>query len=266
MGHKPFWVLADHLSRNGIAVLRYDDRGVGQSTGDFANATSRDFGDDAVNALAALRARPEVDRVGIIGHSEGGMIAPIIADESKADFLVLLAAPAVPIIDLLVAQADAVAQASGTAGDVKETQRALLTLVQKGDTPDNRKQAAELIRQSPGADKLSEPALKAQLDQLFSVWTQWFVQYDPAEDLSGLRLPVYALWGTKDVQVLSEQNAPLFQRLTAESPNAKAEVFEGLNHLFQPAETGNINEYAKIETTIEPAVLQKITSWINALP
>ena len=269
MGHKPFWVLADHLSRNGIAVFRYDDRGVGQSTGDFATATSADFAQDAAAAMGMLKARPEVRTAGLIGHSEGGMIAPMIAADSAADFLVLLAPPAVPIQELMLAQHAAVARSSGADQELIDAthpiQKAIFALVAQGDSPENRTAATELIRSAPSAAAIGDEVIAAQLDSLFSPWMVWFLQHDPTPALSGLQVPVYALWGDLDVQVLSEQNAPAFTAATASNTAAKAQVFAGLNHLLQPARTGSVAEYGEIETTIDPGVLSAVTAWIQGL-
>lgn len=267
MEHKPFWVLADHLARNGIAVLRYDDRGVAESTGDFSTATSMDLGSDASAVLSALRDRPEIAQAGLIGHSEGGLIAPLIATESAPDFLVLMAPPAVPIVSLMLAQSEAVAKAAGTDAASLEAmmpiQEQLYATAQQGDSPENRARAQELLLTVPGADAMDEAAQQAQINALFSPWMVWFLQYDPTESLQQVTMPVLALWGDRDVQVLSAQNAPAFAAATADNPQATVHVFEGLNHLFQPAETGSVTEYAQIETTIDPQVLRAISQWVT---
>ena len=269
MGHKPFLVLADHLTRSGIAVYRYDDRGVGESTGDFEGATTVDFGADATAALAALRARPEVSAAGLVGHSEGGMIAPIIAAEAAPDFMVLLAPPAVPIGELMLAQVEAVSRSAGTPEEtiaqLLPLQEQVYDLATAGDTPENRAALAALIPTMPGAEELDAEAIGIQIDAIYAPWMSWFLRYDPSENLTALDVPVYALWGSRDVQVLSEQNAPAFTTLTAGNPAAKGQVFEGLNHLFQPAVTGAVSEYAKIETTIDPAVLSAVSDWIRSV-
>lgn len=269
LNHKPFWVIADHLSRNGIAVFRYDDRGVGESTGDFASATSADFAEDAAAALAMLKARSEISTAGLLGHSEGGMIAPMIAERSAADFLVLLAPPAVPIQELMLAQHAAVSRSSGAdqalIDSTQPIQQELFALVAQGDSPENRAAAETLIRGAPTAESLSDEVLAAQVNNLFSPWMIWFLQHDPTPALAGLQVPIYALWGGLDVQVLAEQNAPAFSSATEANAGAKAEVFAGLNHLFQPAETGSVSEYAEIETTIDETVLAAVTSWIQGL-
>lgn len=264
MGHKPFWVIADHFSRNGIAVLRYDDRGVGESTGDFGAATSADFGEDAAAALAALRARPEVGAAGLLGHSEGGLIAPLIAPDTSPDFLLLLAPPSVPIPELMLAQVEAVSRSGGATDKDIETilplQRDIYAAAAAGD----RAAAAALVQRMPGADALEADALEAQVSALFSPWWTWFLQHDPTPSLRALDVPVLAMWGDRDVQVLSAQNAPAFDAAVAGNARAEGRVFAGLNHLFQPAETGSVAEYAQIETTIDPRVLEAMTDWLGA--
>ncbi len=265
MGHKPFLVLADHLTRKGIAVLRADDRGVGKSTGDFKSATSADFGSDAAAAIGYLKARPEIDakKIGLIGHSEGGLIAPMLAATDKSiSFIVLLAGPGVPGDELLVEQVRALATASGAPPAQIETsvanQREILALLK------SEKDNAAFIEKVKARYGATIP--EAQLTAITSPWFRYFINYDPATSLRKVICPVLALDGEKDTQVPPAQNIPAIRKALSEGGNKHFDtaVVPGVNHLFQTATTGAPAEYATIEETISPAVLDKVSSWILA--
>jgi len=282
LGHKPFLVLADHLTRNGIAVLRFDDRGVGESTGDFATATSEDFTSDALAAVAFLRDRPEVarSRVGIAGHSEGGLIAPMAASRSDdVAFIVMLAGPGVPGIDILVAQGELINRAAGTPASVIE----LNTRIQEGladivaAEPDAEAAEPEMLAfireqvqtlpediREESADALSDEALAQTVQQFNSPWFRFFLRYDPRPVLERVKVPVLAVIGEKDLQVPSQLNIPEIERAFERGGNEDATVrmLPGLNHLFQEAETGSPAEYAQIEQTMSPLLLEAVSSWI----
>jgi len=265
LDHQPFLVLADHLTRNGIEVLRADDRGVGKSGGIFATATTADFAGDVEAGLSFLRSRSEVDqrRLGLIGHSEGGMIAPMVAARNNAvRFVVLMAGPGVPGDELILEQARLLAIASGAPPDIVQRnateQRALLDIV-KGE-----KDNAALERAL--RERFSALGLTPQsADRLATPWMRYFVSYDPAPALSALTCPVLAINGEKDLQVPPAQNLPVLRRALSSNKSAQVEQIPGLNHLFQPAATGLPTEYASIETTIAPEVLEKISTWILSL-
>ncbi len=290
MGHRPFLVLADALARKGIAVLRCDDRGVGGSGGTYATATTRDFATDAEAELAWLAAVPEVDpaRIGFVGHSEGGLIAPIASVEldAKADgprsaFLVLLAGPAVTGADILKEQNTRILLAARAAPEVvapiKSAHAALVDAAVAGK-PD-----AELL---PLAKALVTEQLKAQkvdlatlpagtvdgqaalaVKQMTSPWMRQFLVLDPREWLRKVRVPVLALNGSLDVQVPAEQNVPVMQAVLKDAGVPATVVVEpDLNHLFQPAKSGGADEYAVIATTIDPRVLATVADWVNAQP
>jgi hypothetical protein len=264
MGHKPFLVLADHLTRRGVAVLRYDDRGVGKSGGRFDGATSADFATDAAAAVAFLRGRPGIDpkRVGICGHSEGGLIGPTVAaaDRLTVGFLVLLAGPGLPGFEVIQTQARDILKADGKSD--KEVD-ALLAL--------NRLSLGALMK--PWVNP--RPVLAAVAGGLANPsadrwrpkppgdpWVRHFLAYDPRPTLALVRCPVLALIGGKDLQVAAKPN---LEAIKSACPWADCRELPGLNHLFQPATTGSPAEYGKIETTFDPAALDAISAWVLAV-
>ena len=279
-GHKPFLVIADHLTSNGIAVLRVDDRGIGGSTGDMSMATSEDFASDVLAGVHFLAGQPDIDpgRIGLIGHSEGGIIAPMVAAASDhVAFIVLLAGPAIPGRDLMIMQLAAVQRSIGRPeGNVEqqiEAQRSLLELASEGaDFPALTAAVAELTRiqisnlaegQRPSTEEL-KPVIEAQARQLTTPWWRFFLTYDPRTALREVQCPVLAINGSLDVQVPPGPNLGVIREALAEAGNDDITVEElgGLNHLFQTATTGNPTEYAEIEETFAPAVLDLITSWV----
>lgn len=280
--HESFRVLADHLSRNGIAVLRYDDRGVGDSDGDLSAATSEDFAGDALGGVRFVAAQPGVDgrAVGLIGLSEGGIVAPMAAARSaRVAFIVLLAGSGVPGGELMVQQLEAVQRALGRPEDniaqQLEAQRRLMQLAGEGaELPELTEAVAELTRiqlsAAPEAERPSteelEPAIEAQATQLTSPWWRFFVGYDPRTALRQVRVPVLALNGSLDTQVPADANLGAIREALADAGNEDVTVaeLEGLNHLFQTAQSGSPTEYASIEETFAPSAMQRISEWINA--
>lgn len=265
-GHKPFLVLADALVRQGIAVLRYDDRGIGSSTGDFASATSQDFATDAEAALGFLVGRGDIDRhrIGLIGHSEGGTIALRVANaDQPVAWVVMIAGPAVPGGDLLTEQIRRIARVSGASSELAESnaaaQHALMAAVAANANDGVAVEAAvRPLLEQRGMDS-STAATIAQA--LASPWYRWFVAHDPAPDLLSMTAPLLALYGDRDVQVPADINAAALRRL---SPGAKIIVFPELNHLMQPAHTGLPDEYQSIETTFAPEAIAAIATWVVA--
>lgn len=264
--HKPFAVLADALTRRGIAVLRVDDRGVGRSTAGFPDPTTESFAGDAGAAVAMLRLRQEIDasRIGLLGHSEGGIIAPLVATRDGAiAFVVLWAAPAVNGKEVLIDQVSAQAALRGaSAAQVQQRarlQREILDAVVAAD-PDATRARVDAVLARNGAPPL--PA--AAVSQLNSAWYQQFLARDPALALRTLQMPVLALLGGKDLQVSVQLNEAPLRAALAGNPGAIVEVLPGLNHLFQTAPTGNPAEYSQIEETIAPAALQRMVDWIAA--
>jgi len=272
MGHRPFAVLADHLTRNGIAVLRYDDRGTARSTGTFRGATSADFSTDAAAAYAFLRGRPEIaeNAIGYIGHSEGGLIGPLAAAESPGlGFVVLLAGPGERTRDLLEAQRRAIGQSMGMSAaelDQAGLINARLLDISAGDLPQGEAEAAmRAVMSDPALARAIPPAQRDLMSgRVLDPWFRWFLRYDPAPALRALRMPVLALNGSLDRQVLPAANLGGIRAALAGNPDATVTELPGLNHLFQTARTGGIGEYAEIEETMAPVVLETVTGWIRA--
>ena len=268
LGHKPFLVLADYLTRRGMVVLRADDRGFGKSTGVFSTATTLDFASDAEAALSFLKTRPEVDlqKVGLIGHSEGGMIAPMVAAMNHdVAFIVMMAGTGVSGDQILIAQKKLIEEASGVSHEQAEKDGAeeseLIALVKR--EKDNALLEKQL-RQKLAAG-VPEPQLTTQVKFLVSAWMRYFIEYDPANALVKVTCPVLAINGEKDLQVPPKLNLPAIRKALESSGNKNFEVDElpGLNHLFQTAKTGSPAEYGQIEETMSPMALEKIVTWIQ---
>jgi pimeloyl-ACP methyl ester carboxylesterase len=267
MGHKPFLVLSDYLTRHGIAVLRADDRGTAKSTGDFKTATTADFATDTEAGITYLKTRPEVDphKIGLIGHSEGGVIAPMIAARNKdVAFIVMMAGTGVPGDEVIAAQREAIEIANGkspeeTAKDAaREREMFKLVETEKDET------VLEKELKEKMAGDVPEAQIGLEIKQVTSPWFRYFLTYDPATALRKVTCPVLVLNGSLDKRVLPSQNLPPIRKALAESSNQHVEIDElpGLNHLFQTAKTGSPSEYAQIEETISPVALEKMSSWI----
>jgi uncharacterized protein len=288
--HRPFLVLADALARSNVAVLRFDDRGVGDSTGNFDAATTLSFAADVRGAVSYLRSQTQVPvgPIGLVGHSEGGLIAPLVA-EGNADvgFLVLLAGPAVDGEAIVVSQRRALDSAMGVPAEQLDAndaqQHALYACFRNpgaASTADAGVDAgvseagvtdAELdacLHQVLTGAGLSEVEVVPALAQLESPWTRFFITYDPAPALRRTRVPVLALNGSLDLQVIASVNVPVMRAALAEAGNPLSSVSElpGLNHLFQHATTGAPSEYALIDETMAPEVLAQVAAWIGSLP
>lgn len=228
--HKPFFVIADYLARQGIATLRYDDRATGKSVGgEVKNATTEDFTRDAAAGLDYLRSRKAFGKIGLLGHSEGGMIAFILAAKKKTDFIVSLAGPGVKGDTLLATQSNRILSLSGLPANM---------------TVEKYRQQ-EAVQQMP--------------------WIQWFIDYDPSANIRQTRCPVFALNGDRDCQVISSQNLEAIRSLLPPSKKNLIKEYPELNHLFQHCTTGLPTEYGQIEETISPEVLQDIAKWIQGL-
>jgi uncharacterized protein len=269
-GHKPFAVLADALTRRGVAVLRYDKRGVGASTGDYASATSADFADDAQAAVTFLAHRPDIARrkIGLIGHSEGGLIAPIVASRDRqVAFVVLMAGPGVDGTKLLEAQQRRIDEVMGLGGEslaAASAEEARMIDIAR-QAPDTVTAAAKLKAEADAtADRMGAPraVTEARAAELASPWFRVFLAYDPAPALERLRIPVLAIIGSRDVQVPPDQNLPALRTALRRDRRANVEELPGLNHLFQAATTGAPGEYAQIETTLAPLALDTVTDWV----
>jgi len=285
LGHRPFLVLADHLTRAGIAVLRFDDRGVGGSGGTFETATSDDFAGDVRGAVRYLAEREEIDitEIGLIGHSEGGLIAPMVAAESdQVAFIVLLAGPGVDGETILLSQGEAIGRADGLDEEGlrrnQETSRNIYAILR--NTPDTTRAAVllePLIRETfdlmpaqarteAGLDASGalEQAVQSSLTMLNSAWFRRFLEYDPRPTLERVQVPVLAIVGEKDLQVLAEPNSEAIRAAlrAGGNPDFEVRILPGLNHLFQTATTGAPSEYGDIEETFAPAALEAVSNWI----
>ena len=283
-GFAVFRHLADHLTRQGIAVLRYDDRGVGGSTGSVSGSTSSDFADDALAGLARLAEHADVDpaRVGLLGHSEGAIVAPLAASRSEAvRFAVLLAGSTVPGTEILYEQSAAIQRVSGLPEDRivwnTDFQRRLFAAVEAEEDLDAyREELGAAIREGietlPEAQRAAiadvdayvQGQIDAQIDRVETPWFRFFLTYDPTEGLRGTRVPVLALFGGLDLQVLADQNRPPLEKALAGNPDVTVEMLPQANHLFQSATTGSPAEYATLEHDFVDGFLATISDWILA--
>jgi len=271
-GHKPFLVLADYLTRKGIAVLRYDKRGVGKSSGTQDDATTEDLAGDAEAAMAYLRSRKEIDakRIGLIGHSEGGMIAPMIAARGgNVAWMVLLAAPARNGESTLLKQSESIARAGGLSEaqierSLELDRKSYALVLEVKDRAALEAKLEDLVKSSGMGASMPQEALEGQIHAMSSPWFRFFLEYDPLPALRKVKCPVLALDGEKDLQVPAGENLPELKKAFEEGGNGDATVQElpGLNHLFQHCNTGSPVEYGAIEETFAPEALQLIGDWI----
>ena len=282
MGHRPFLVLADHLTRQGIAVLRCDDRGFGKSTGNFATAIDADFVDDALAAVNYLRTRPEIDprRIGLIGHSEGGIVAPRAAARSpEVAFIVLLAGIGVPMEEVLLRQAGDIARVMGLSEERiaknAAVEREIFRIVRSTKDPAQiekavrqvfREQVASLTDEERKALGRTDAMIDIQIKMAISPWSRDILAYDPHATLGLVKCPVLAINGEKDLQVSAKDNLPAIRAALEAGGNHSVKTVElpGLNHLFQTCQTGSPTEYSKIEETFNPAALKLVSDWIRA--
>ncbi len=270
LGHKPFLVIADHLARNGIASLRIDDRGTGKSEKGKEGATSEDFAGDISSAVNFLKQKG-FSNIGLIGHSEGGLIAPMVASKNKeVKFLVLLAAPGVSGKKLLLKQSEDIGKASGLSAETlknnAELNNKIYSFVENYKGNSLQKDIENLIRKNLKdlpAEQID--AVAAQQSALVAMpWFTYFLKADPAVYLRRTKIPVLALNGSKDLQVSAKENLSAIKQSLNKAGNKNFETHEipDLNHLFQHAKTGSPAEYETIEETFAPAVLQRISAWI----
>lgn len=267
VGHKPFLILADTLTRAGYAVLRTDKRGVGGTGGILADAGYQDLAADAVTGVDFLRSQRDIDpeRIGLLGHSEGGYIAALVAarPENRIAFAITMAGPAASGKEVLLAQNQALLAAHNASADEVAARigfvDTLATLLLNGDPDQARQYAIEHNAALPPEQRQPESVLDRFLTTNFTS----FLGYDPAAALASLRIPAAAIFGSKDLQVPADQNVPLARTLLASNPDAEVHLFDGLNHLMQPATTGSPAEYGQIRTTIAPEVLEYLTGWLH---
>ena len=274
-GHKPFWVLADHLSRAGIAVLRVDDPGAGKSTPHPDPPTTAVFATDAEAGVAFLKHDDRIGSVGLIGHSEGGAVAAIVASRrDDVEFVVLMAGPGVPGAELLRKQNERILDAMGAAAERKQVLLTLFdqlsaTLTSDMAEEERRRQVEEIVRKQfeingvPAAQQ-DDAQIRAVVEQGLSPWMRYFFTFDPRPALEAIRIPVLALNGELDVQVDAEQNLTAIAGALEKGGNRNVTTHRlpKHNHLFQHANTGLINEYVVIEETISPEVLNLVRDWV----
>ena len=283
LGHKPFLVISDYLTRNGIAVLRFDDRGIAQSTGDHSKATSEDFANDVLAAVQFLKERKEIDKtkIGLIGHSEGGMIAPLAAIQSDdVSFIILMAGPGIPGDSILYLQGALIQRAEGESEEkIKksvELQRSIFKMVinSTDDEKLNKDLRDKFYEEYPNMTEeekkeIGDPEvyLDMQIKTITSPWFKYFLKFDPAPVLEKVKCAVLAINGENDLQVPPRENLSAIKSALERSGNNNFEVVElkRLNHLFQSSETGRISEYGQLEETISPLALQTMLDWIKKI-
>lgn len=275
-GHKPFLILSDYLTRRGFAVLRYDDRGYGKSIEEFFEATADDFAMDAATAFELLQNHPDINRtqIGFLGHSEGGYIAPLAARRVlDATFMIFLAGPAKPLLpDVVQDQArDLLYSIGASEAAIAKGSRQfakLSDILRTTESSEETKRKVKAFLKEEGIStltgkKLSWPEINESIRLWGSAWGRWYAAgYDPLPALKAFNGPVLALFGATDLQVSARENAPIMTSVLMH-PKSEVHVFQGLNHLFQPSEDGKLEDYAKIETTIDESVLRKIGDWLD---
>jgi pimeloyl-ACP methyl ester carboxylesterase len=281
MGHKPFLVIADYLTNHGIAVLRFDDRGVAASKGVFARATTEDFANDVEAGINYLRSRKDIDskHIGLIGHSEGGIIAPMIAARNKdVDFIVLLAAPGLDGGKILELQTGLIAKASGLAPDAIKDAVSInnkISEIVKRETSDEKAIAEitdivknsmlALTKENRVSEKDVQTIAQTKAKSLITPWYRFFIKYDPTTALEKVHCPVLAMNGDKDLQVPAKENLAAIEKalLRAGNNHYICLKLKGLNHLFQTCTTGSPREYSSIEETFSEDAMQIMSKWIN---
>ena len=277
MGHKPFLVLSDYLTRKGIGVLRFDDRGHGESTGDFGTATTEDFSKDVLSAIAYLKTRNDIDikNIGLIGHSEGGIIAPLAANNSNdIAFIVLLASTGISGTELSVMQSKTLRQfpVKDEVAYEKNTRKAIAIVTSNKSEAEIKNELTKHYNDflRPILTSLNVPEkninafINSQLKTSLKPWSRYFLQYNPADEIEKLQIPVLSLNGSKDSQVNATINQEGIRKALIKGGNKNYKILEleNLNHFFQECKTGKMDEYRKIEQTFSPIALQEISNWI----
>lgn len=265
--HKPFLVIADFLARNGIATLRYDDRGAGKSTGDAVNGTTENNMKDALAAVDYARGTGKFGRTGVLGHSEGGAIAFMLAARGKADFIVSMAGPGVRGDSILLAQNRRGMMQGGVPANMaddycKVLAKMFVVMAQPGTVADPAAKVREIAKET--GVSLPEPLVQnfAKSMEICTPWLKYFIGYDPSADIKAVKCPVMAVNGSKDVQVTAADNLAAIRCLLPENSRNLIKEYPGLNHLFQHCTTGLTTEYGQIEETVSPEVMQDIAAWI----
>jgi len=268
LNHRPFLVLSDFLTKNGIAVLRYDDRGIAKSEGNFKGATTFDFASDTNSAIDYLKTRKDLSfsKIGLIGHSEGGLIAPILASKRKdIDFIILLAGPGIDGGKILETQKKQISLLSGLNPEIIQKNDILTKEIHQivKNAKNTEQVKNQLIEYFTTQKELPENVKQQYIQAYSDKWLLNFVKIDPKDYLNKVTCPILALNGSKDIQVLPKINLEAISNATSKNKQVTIKELKGLNHLFQNCTTGNINEYAKIDETINPKVLHIIVNWIK---
>jgi uncharacterized protein len=283
-GFKVFATLADHLTRQGIAVYRYDDRGVGESTGNLAQSTTEDFAGDALAAVKALKAKPGIDpaRVGLLGHSEGAVAAAIAAARSTdVAFILLLAGTATSGDQVLQQQARDMARAQGASPEqidrIVAAQRTAIDALRRDADPEERSRLIRAVVEAqldaapaaqlamiPDREAFVAQTTKQASTQMASPWMKFLVSFDPSDALRKVTVPVYAAFGALDVQVPPAMHEKPMREALKQNAKVTVKVYEGANHLFQKAKTGGVVEYARLEKAFVPELPQDVARWILA--
>jgi len=277
MTHRPFLVLSDYLTRNNIAVLRYDDRGFGESTGDFSKSTTADFAQDVLSAVNYLKSRKDIDakKIGLIGHSEGGIIAPLAANQStNISFIVTLAGTGIPGSEISVMQSKILRPFPVPDEEVfeKNLRKSIeiasshneISQIKEELTRHNKSYLAPILKTLGASDDNISKFIENEVETGLKPWTRYFYTYNPSDEFEKLSIPVLSLNGTKDTQVNAtvNQNAIRNALIKGNNKNFKVLELQNLNHMFQECSTGNINEYKEIEQTMSPIALKEISNWI----
>jgi pimeloyl-ACP methyl ester carboxylesterase len=277
MTHRPFLVLSDYLTRNNIAVLRYDDRGFGESTGDFSKATTADFAQDVLSAVSYLKSRIDIDanQIGLIGHSEGGIIAPLAANQTTdISFIVTLAGTGIPGSEVSVIQSKTMRPfpVPDEAAFEKNVRKSIeiassnneISQIKEELTRHNTSYLTPILKSLGASDDNISKFIENEVKTGLKPWTRYFYTYNPSDEFEKLSIPVLSLNGSKDTQVNAtiNQNAIRNALIRADNKNYKIVELENLNHLFQECTTGDMNEYKDIEQTMSPIALKEISNWI----
>jgi len=273
LGHRPFLVISDYLTRHGIAVLRYDKRGVGKSTGEYATATSDDFASDTEASITYLKTRKEINpwHIGLIGHSEGGLIAPLVASrDSSAAWIVLLGGPGLRGDQILFLQEALIAKAEGASDEAikqnHDLNAKLFFIVENEQNPANLTADLQAVMNAdPMGSQMPAPSRSAAIKQISTPWMREFLTYDPVPALEKTKCPVLAMDGEHDLQVPAEEDLAAIKKALEAGGNKDFETIEipGVNHLFQHSATGSPAEYQKIDETFAPEALDIMTKWIQ---
>lgn len=272
-GHQPFWVIADYLSRRGVGVLRFDDRGVADSEGGFSEATSLDFAEDVRAAVAYLKSRTDIanDKIGLMGHSEGGIIAPMVASTpNTVNFIVLLSAPGLTGKALMLLQKATLEKANGVPAPLVERGQFVMggaydQVLQTDANDSTLKDSLIAYFRTSYNNLLPEDQLYRLADQLSNPWMMNLLKHDPAPVLQKVQIPVLALNGEKDLQVPAKENLAAIEVALKKGGNINFSTKEipNLNHLFQNCDTGLVSEYGMLEETFSEEILEEITRWIQ---